>query len=148
VIKELVLEDNDFITVYCQPNIEEITGRVFEYFDCFELSLPQAYSYCLSRAGDWRVDYQSKNLQMVSYQLPRTTGYDMIELIASDWGHELWFDTKNKVLTVYDKMGKEFGTLYSNELKIRQLSKQSSSYDYITVLRPIGKNGLTIAAIN
>ena len=148
VIKELVLEDNDFITVYCQPNIEELTGRPFDHFDCFEKNLPQAYNYCLSKAGDWRVDYQSKKLDMVSYQLPRTTGYDMIELIASDWGHELWFDTKNKILTVYDNMGKAFGTLYSNELKIRQLSKQSSSYDYLTVLRPIGKNGLTIATIN
>ena len=72
----------------------------------------------------------------------------MIDLIANDYGQELWFDTKNKILYVFDKMGKEFGTIYSNELRIKQLSKQSSSYDYITVLHPIGKDGLTIGVVN
>ena len=147
VIKEIILEDNDFMTVYCQPNLEQLKGRPFDTFDCFEKNLSQAYTYCLSNS-DWRLEYLSSNLQIVTYQAARVSGYEMIELIASDYGQELWFDTKNKILYVLDKMGKEFGTIYSNELRIKQLSKQSSSYDYITVLHPIGKDGLTIGIIN
>ena len=147
VIKELILEDNNFITVYCSPNIEQLKGRIFPIFDIFEQSLPQAYTYCLS-LGDWTLDYQSSNLEIASYQLPRVSGYEMIEKIAIDYNQDLWFDTKKKVLHVYSKMGSEFGAFYSNELKLKQLIKQSSTYDYFTVLYPIGKNGLTIRMIN
>lgn len=147
VIKELVLEDNDFMTVYCSPNIEQLTGKIFPIFDVLEKSLPQAYAYCLS-LGDWTVDYQSTNLSMVTYQLPRVSGYEMIEALAADAGQDLWFDTKHKVLRVYDKMGSEFGAFYSNELRLKKLIKQSSTYDYFTVLHPIGKDGLTIGLIN
>lgn len=147
VIKEIILEDDNFITVYCSANIEQLTSRPFGIFDCFEKNLPQAYNYCLSNT-DWKIEYNSENLSIVTYQLPRVTGYEMIELIAADYNQELWFDTKNKTLKIYDRLGKDFGAFYSNELKIKSLNKQSSSYDYVTVVHPIGKNGLEISAIN
>lgn len=147
VIKELILEDNDFIEVRCSANIEELTGRVFAIFDCLQMGLEQIYEYCLSKS-EWKLDYQSKDFSIGTYQLPHTTGYEMIRQIAEDYGQELWFDTKNKILRVYDKMGAEFGAYFSNELNLKQLIKQSSSYDYATVVFPIGKNGLTIRNIN
>lgn len=147
VIKEIIMENNDFITIYCQPNIEEIKNRYFGFFDCLETSLPEYYRYCLSLSG-WKLDYQSKNFSMVSYQLPRVTGYEMIEMAAIDCGQDIWFDTKNKTLKVYDKMGSNFGAFFSNELRLKSLEKQSSSYDYFTVLYPIGKDNLTIGLIN
>ena len=147
VIKELILEDNDFMTVYCSPNIEQLTGKLFPVFDVLNQSLPQAYTYCLS-LGDWTLDYHSIKLDVVTYQLPRVSGHEMIEMIATENEQDLWFDTKNKILHVYDQMGSEFGAFYSNELRLKKLSKQSSSYDYFTVLHPIGKNGLTIGIIN
>lgn len=147
VIKELILEDNDFMTVYCSPNIEQLTGKLFPAFDVLEQSLPQAYTYCLS-LGDWTLDYRSIKLNVVTYQLPRVSGYEMIEMLATENEQDLWFDTKNKTLRVYDRMGSEFGAFYSNELRLKRLTKQSSTYDYFTVLHPIGKNGLTIGIIN
>ena len=147
VIKELILEDNDFMTVYCSPNIEQLTGKLFPVFDVLEKSLPQAYTYCLS-LGDWTLDYHSTKLDVVTYQLPRVSGYEMIEMLATENEQDLWFDTKNKTLRVYDRMGSEFGAFYSNELRLKRLTKQSSTYDYFTVLHPIGKNGLTIGIIN
>lgn len=147
VIKELILEDNDFMTVYCSPNIEQLTGKLFPAFDVFEQSLPQAYTYCLS-LGDWTLDYRSIKLDVVTYQLSRVSGYEMIEMLATENEQDLWFDTKNKTLRVYDRMGSEFGAFYSNELRLKRLTKQSSTYDYFTVLHPIGKNGLTIGIIN
>ena len=147
VIKELILEDNDFMTVYCSPNIEQLTGKLFPAFDVLEKSLPQAYTYCLS-LGDWTLDYHSTKLDVVTYQLPRVSGYEMIEMLATENEQDLWFDTKNKTLRVYDRMGSEFGAFYSNELRLKRLTKQSSTYDYFTVLHPIGKNGLTIGIIN
>ena len=147
IIKEIVLEDNDFITVYCSANLEQLKGKIFPVVDIFQMALPQAYSYCLS-LGDWKLEYYSQNLEIATYQLNYKSGYELIELLASDYNQELWFDTKNKILYVYDKMGVTFRTLYSNELRLKKLIKQSQTYDYFTVLHPIGKNGLTIGIIN
>lgn len=147
IIKELILEDNDFMEVRCSANIEDLTGRLFPVFDCLEMGLAQIYQYCLSKS-EWVLDYQSIDRSIATYQLPRTTGYEMIKQIAKDYGQEVWFDTKHKVLRVYDEMGSEFGAYFSNELNLKQLIKQSSTYDYATVIFPLGKNGLTIANIN
>lgn len=147
VIKELIMEDNDFMEVRCSANIEDLTGRVFPVFDCLEMSLEQIYTYCLSKS-EWTLDYQSTDRSVGTYQLPNTTGYEMIKQVATDYGQEYWFDTKRKVLRIYDTMGAEFGAYFSNELRLKNLTKQSSTYDYATVIYPLGKNGLTIANIN
>ena len=147
IIKELILEDNDFMEVRCSANIEDLTGRIFPVFDCLEMSLAQIYQHCLSKS-EWVLDYQSIDRSIATYQLPHTTGYEMIKQIAEDYGQEIWFDTKHKVLRVYDEMGSEFGAYFSNELNLKQLIKQSSTYDYATVIFPLGKNGLTIANVN
>lgn len=147
IIKELILEDNNFVEVRCSANIEELTGRVFPAFDCLQMSLSQIYEYCLSKS-EWSLEYLSADRSVATYQLPHTTGYEMIKQVAEDYGQELWFDTKHKVLCVYDKMGAEFGAYFSNELNLKRLTKQSSSYDYATVIFPLGKNGLTIANVN
>jgi len=72
----------------------------------------------------------------------------MIQRIAEDYGQEVWFDTKNKELNVYSKMGSNLGVFYSNELKLKMLKKYSNTYDYATVLYPFGKDGLTISNVN
>lgn len=147
IIKELILEDNDFIEVRCSANIEELAGRIFPVFDCLEMGVQKIYEYCLSKSS-WSLDYQSQDRSIATYQLSHTTGYDMIKQVAEDFGQEFWFDTKNKVLRIYDKMGSEFGAYFSNELNLKQLTKQSSTYDYATVIFPLGKNGLKITNVN
>ena len=141
------MEDNDFMEVRCFANIEDLTGRVFHIFDCFQLSLSQAYEYCLSKS-EWKLDYRSIDRSISTYQVSNTTLYYMIKQIANDYFQEFWFDTKTKTLRIYDKMGAEFGAYFSNELYLKKLVKQSSTYDYATVVYPIGKNGLTITNIN
>lgn len=147
IIKEINMENNSFISVRCGPNIENLQGRLFQHFDCFELNLQQAYEYCVATTG-WTVEYNSKDKSIVTYQEPWKDAYTMIKTIAEDYGQELWFDTKNKVLRIYDKMGASLGAYFSNELRLKQLTKQSTSYDYATVLYPVGKDGLTITSIN
>lgn len=147
VIKEVNYDGNDFFTVYASANIEEITGSAFMVFDAFEKSVESAYQYCLQNTS-WSLDYHSSEKSLTTYQTKNTDALTMIRQIAEDYRQELWFDTKNKILHIYDKMGKPLGAYYSNELKLKNLKKQSSTYDYATVLFPIGKDGLTIEHIN
>ncbi len=149
VVKELVLEKNDFFTVYCSANIEELSGTTFSVFDCFEKNPEQAYTYCLQPVPTWSIDYQSQITTVLTLQTSNVSALEMIRTIADMNHQELWFDAKNKVLRIYDRIGRAKSNIYySNELKLRQLSKQSSTYDYATVLYPIGKNGLTIESVN
>ena len=147
IIKEVNYTGNSFFEVRAAADIEEIAGSVFRVFDCFDRSLSLAYEYCLQRTS-WVVNYHATNRAGITYQLANTNALEMIYYIANDYQQELWFDTKEKVLHVYDKMGSTLGAYYSNELKLEKLEKQSSTYDFATVLIPIGKDGLTISNIN
>ena len=147
IIKEIKTNNNKYITVYCSADIEAIKGSVFFHFDCYNKNLQQGYTYCLS-STDWTVVYHSKDKTLITYQEPNVNAYDMIRRIAEDYGQEVWFDTKNREVHIYDKMGKDFGAFYSNELKLKQLKKHSQTYDYATVLYPFGKDGLTISNVN
>lgn len=147
IIKEIKSNNNKYITVYCSADVEQIKGKVFLYFDCYDKNLQQGYTYCLS-GTDWTVNYHSNDRTRITYQEPNVCAYDMIRQIADDYGQEIWFDTKRKELNVYPKMGSNLGVYYSNELKLKQLKKNSNTYDYATVLYPFGKNGLTISNIN
>lgn len=148
VIKEVNVESNDFFTVYCNPDIEEISGQIFQIFDLFELSLEDGYKYCLSNTVDWDVEYNSIKQTQITYQTKDKTGLEMIRKIAEDNQQEIWFDTKNKVLRIYDRMGKNLGSYFSNELSLKELKKQSSTYNYYTVVYPYGKDGLDISSVN
>jgi hypothetical protein len=60
IIKEIKSEDNIFLTVYCQPDIDDFESQVHPYFDVNQLGLKQAYEYCLNDTG-WELSYHSSN---------------------------------------------------------------------------------------
>lgn len=148
VIKEILLEGNDFLTVYANADVEDLNGTVFNIFDCFDKNVEQSYLYCLEPVNNWSLQYESKNQSIITLQTAQVSSLQMIREIAKLNEQELWFDTKRRVVVVYDKMGEKGSTYYSNELRLKQLHKQSNTYDYATVLIPIGKNGLRISSVN
>ena len=148
VIKEVLLEGNDFITVYANADVEDLDGTTFNIFDCFNKSVEQSYEYCLEPIHNWSLQYESKNQSLFTLQTAQVSALEMIREIANQNGQELWFDTKRRVVIVYDKIGVEGSTYYSNELRLKKLRKQSSTYDYATVVIPIGKDGLRIGSVN
>lgn len=147
VVKEITMKDNQFFTVRCIADYEDLAGMVHKIFDSFERSIRQTYEYACGLT-EWTVSYLSSNHSIVTLQEANKTGLELIRMLQEEYNQELWFDTKNKILYVYDKMGSELGAYYSNELKLQALSKQSDTYDYCTVLYPYGKDGLTIKNIN
>ena len=148
IIKEVNYTDNTFVQVFCSADIEEVKGTLYMVFDCFEKNIQQGYEYCLTRLPNWSINYHSEDRSKITYQLPQVSAYEMISMIAADYGQEVWYDTKNKVIHIYDEMGKQAGSYFSNELKLKQLKRQSNTYDYATVLYPVGKDGLMIGELN
>lgn len=147
IIKEIKNTDNKYVKVFCSADVETLKGSIFLYFDCYNKNLQQGYEYCVSQTN-WTINYHSNDKTKITYQEPNKIAYDMLHQIADDYRQELWFDAKNQIVHIYDKIGVDFGAYYSNELQLKLLKRYSHTYDYATVLFPFGKNGLTINNVN
>lgn len=146
VVKELNFDKNNFMSIFCEPNIESLK-KLINVFDAFDINIESAFVKALA-GTDWTLDYQSALLDRVEYKENNTNAYEMIEQIRHDYELEVFYDTKEKIVHIYDMIGANRGTYFSNELRLKMLKKQGQSYDFCTVLYPIGKNGLTIGDIN
>ena len=148
IVKEMNFDGNDYFYINCRANIEGLL-YLLPIFDAFEINIQQTIEKALTLTNsDWTVDYQSKNTTAVTYALQHTTPYAILELLRADYGLEIIYDTKQQVVRVYDQVGNSRGTYFSNELNLKKLKKQSQTYDFATVLYPLGKDGLTIGVVN
>lgn len=149
VVKEINLSRNDFIHVFCNPNLETLKYSLVSVYDAFDINIEQAIVkiFTLIQAG-WTVQYHSSLQDRVEYAEEKKSALELLEQIKADYNLEYWYNTKNKVLEVYDHIGGDRGTYFSNEIKLKLLHKQGNTYDYITAIYPIGKDGLVIGPIN
>lgn len=147
VVKEINMSKNDYIYFYCDANIEDLQFNLISVFDAFDISVQQAMAKAIENTG-WKLEYNSNTATTVEYKLAQTTPYELLKQIKEDYDLEIFYDTKEKVVKVYDYMGGDKGSYFSNELKLKLLNRQGQSYDFATVLYPIGKDGITIGIIN
>ena len=147
VIKEINFAQNVTFDVYCKSDIEELKYNLVPVFDVIDINVEAAFNKAIG-GTNWAIEYNSNISNAVEYKLTNQTSYDIIKLIQSDFNLDVLYDTKNKIVKIYTKVGKEKGAYFSNELKLQMLQQQGQSFDYCTVLYPIGKDGLTIASIN
>ena len=147
IIKEVNITPNNFFTVYCNPDVEELKMTVVPTYDVIETLLPNALAKVVKNTR-WTISYKSTLGDSVTYAIGQSTPYEILLQIKEDFSLEYFFDTKRKICYVYDNMGANRGMTFMNELKLKQLGRQGQSYDFATVLYPIGKDGLTIATVN
>lgn len=150
VVKEINLGTNDFMQIFCNPNIDDLKYNLVSVFDAVDINIEQAIARLLNQSHcGWTLEYNSTLRQdRVEYRLAKMTPYEILLQIKEDFSLEYWFDTKNKILRVFDYIGSNRGTYFSNDKRLKLLSKQGVSYDYITVIYPIGKNGIMIGPVN
>ena len=148
IIKEVNENDHKYISVYCGPNIEELKYNLIPVYDVIGTNIQGAFEAAVAAAEGWSIDYQSTYLNQVEYHMLHQTPYEVFKMLKEDFSLDVFYDTKEKVVRVYNHMGENRGIYFSNQLRLQLLKKQSQSYDFVTVLYPIGKDNLTIASIN
>lgn len=149
IVKEVLMDSNDFFTIYCNADVEVIKGNVLPTFDALDISVGDCIKKIISQLGiGWNVELNISLKDKVEYKLALVTIWECLQKVKEDYKLEYWFDTKNKKLFVYTSMGKAKGMAFMNELRLKALTRQGNSYNFATVIYPIGKNGLTIADIN
>ena len=147
IIKEINYKYNVTFDVYCKPDIEELKYTLVPIFDVIDINIQTAFQRVIG-GTTWTLEYNSNLSDAVEYKLTNSTVYDIIKQIQSDFNLDIIYDTKNKIVKVYTKVGTDKGAYLSNELRMRTLQQQGQTFDYCTVLYPIGKDGLTISSIN
>lgn len=146
VIKEIVTHGTNR-DVVCMLNIEEILGMAWSKFISRDNTLMKCAELVLNGTG-WRaIDKSSCNVKRNLYGTV-TNSYNLLQMMCTVYNVEFIFDTYNKVVTFVDKVGKDAGVYFINDINLKQLNVDTHTHKYITRVIPVGKDGLTIESVN
>lgn len=146
VIKEIVTHGTNR-EVVCILNIEEILGMAWSKFISRDNTLMKCAELVLNGTG-WRaVDKSSCNVKRNLYGTV-TNSYNLLQMMCTVYNVEFIFDTYNKTVTFVDKVGKDAGVYFINDINLKQLNVDTHTHKYITRVIPVGKDGLTIESVN
>ena len=146
VIKEIVTHGTNR-DVVCMLNIEEVLGMAWSKFISRDNTLMKCAELVLSGTR-WRaIDKSSCNVKRNLYGTV-TNSYNLLQMMCTVYNVEFIFDTYNKTVTFVDKVGKDAGVYFINDINLKQLNVDTHTHKYITRVIPIGKDGLTIESVN
>lgn len=146
VIKEIVTHGTNR-DVVCMLNIEEILGMAWSKFISRDNTLMKCAELVLNGTG-WRaIDKSSCKVKRNLYGTV-TNSYNLLQMMCTVYNVEFIFDTYNKTVTFVDKVGKDAGVYFINDINLKQLNVDTHTHKYITRVIPIGKDGLTIESVN
>lgn len=151
IIKEIEMNDSTQFSVYCKPNIEDLTGAVLLVYDVIDKTPNECLTKIIEQEDiPWELQFNVNYPNKVQYALSKKTALEILNQIKEDFELEYWFDTKNKIINVYAAggIGTEKGVVLMNELRLYALNHRGETYDFATILYPYGKNGLSISDIN
>gem|GEM_PF-867707 len=146
IVKEVNYNDDDWVDYVCKINIENIKGQNVDHFEIKTESCFDAVNLGLAGTG-WTVgSCDVSKIRPVSKST--CTAYDVLQEIQSSYDCEMSYDSINKKVYVYNEMGEDKGAYFAEQLNLKKLEVQGNSYDYVTKLVPIGKDGLDITTVN
>ncbi len=147
VIKE-INDDNTSGTrdIVAKLNLEDLTGKAWGRFDSTEQTLSACLALALAGTG-WTVG----TCEIVKKRTVRMTdcnSKEIIEQCLSTYACEVIYDTLNRTVNLYEEIGEDRGAYFSEQINMKQLTRQNNSYDFYTMIIPVGKDGLTIESVN
>ena len=146
VIKEIVTHGTNR-EVVCILNIEEVLGMAWSKFISRENTLMKCAELVLSGTG-WRAINKSSCTVSRNLYGTVTNSYNLLQMMCTVYNVEFIFDTYNKTVTFVDKVGKDAGVYFINDINLKQLNIDTHTHKYITRVIPVGKDGLTIESVN
>ena len=145
VVKEINIQD-DWTEFVAKINVEDIKGKAVNNFETVEQTCANAVNLALVGTV-WTIgscDVTKKR----TVRKANCSSYEILQEIKKVYLCDFRFDAINKKIYIYSSMGSDKGVYFSDSLNLRKLDIQSNSYDFITRLIPIGKDGLKITDIN
>ena len=145
VIKSIDPNDN-FKRFTCNINIEDLVGKAIYSFDTSNNNINDTIRLAISGTGWILADNNITKRRTI--KLKNTNALNVLREVRKVFRVDFRFDSINKIIYVYEQFGEDRGVYFTDELNLISLDIPSDSYDYVTRLYPIGKDGLIIESIN
>ncbi len=143
VIKEISNYDDDYISVLTRMNVEALEGKEWDRFETVEQTVKDTLSLACAGTG-WTVTLIDNIKKKRTVRKTACSSWDVIAAIKDTYRVELIFDSLNKIIKVYEKIGADKGVYFMDSLNLIDLDYSNDTNDYYTRIRAEGKDGLTL----
>ncbi|WP_195270319.1 phage tail spike protein [Eubacterium sp. 1001713B170207_170306_E7] len=147
VIKEVLPDSsNAWVSVKAVLNVETLQGQCWPKFESVEQKIDDSLTLAIAGTG-WTIG----SCTVTKRRTIRKTGCSTWEIISQarkTYNCDIWFDSLEKKIHIAEKRGQDKGAYFTDNLNLKRLAIQSTSYDFCTRIRAEGKDGLTFADIN
>ncbi|PVE16851.1 hypothetical protein DDA98_06235 [Clostridium perfringens] len=147
---EFVIKARDVSIYYtrfdCVLNLEELEANIFDRFESVEQTITNALNLAIVGTG-WTV----KSNTLKKKRTVRCTNKNALEIvqeIKKTYRVDIVFNTLEKKIEVYEKLGEDKGAYFIDSLNLTALQVQSDSYKFATRIIAEGKDNLTFEDIN
>ena len=146
VVKELEKNTDGTATVVAQLDLESLEGKAFREFRSEEQTIRAALQLAFAGTG-WTIGVCDVNKKR-TLSMSNVSALEVLKQALKTYRVEIKVDSKSQIISVYDTIGSDRGSYFVNQLNLKRLTVQSTSYDFYTEIEPYGKDGLTIEAAN
>lgn len=145
VIKQVNDAENGYYNVIAKLNIDELEGNALTKFETVEQTALITANLALAGTG-WRCECYIKKKRTI--RMTNISSWDVLKKIADTFRLEMIVDSLNKKILFKEKIGEDKGCYFTDQLNLISLSSQSDTTDFYTRILPLGKDGMTIEAVN
>lgn len=135
VIKEKNYSDG-YYNIVAVLNLEELEGKAFEDFDSTEQTIEKCVNTALAGTG-WIVN-ECTVTKKRTVRATFISALDIIKQALKTYLCELQFDTINKKINIYEKIGNDKGEYLMDTVNAKKIDTQEDTYDYFTKLIAVG----------
>lgn len=146
VVKEIEKNTEGTAKVVAQLDLESLEGKVFREFRSEEQTIKSALQLAFASTG-WAIGVCEVNKKR-TLSMSNVSALDVLKQALKTYRAEIKVNSKFQIISIYNAIGSDKGSYFANQLNLKSLTVQSTSYDFYTEIEPYGKDGLTIEAVN
>lgn len=125
-------------------NVEELEGKQFPTgFKTTEVTVDECVKEAIAGTSWTVILCEPTKKRTVSFD-SNCSGWEVIQQVITTYRCEIKFDSINKTIAIFEKIGEDRGAYFMERLNLKKLKIQSNSYDFCTRLICIGKEGLML----
>lgn len=146
VVKEIEKSSEGTAIITAQLDLESLEGKPFRAFKSEEQTIKATLQLAFAGTG-WTVgECRIKKKRTLS--MANVSALDVLKQALKTYRVEIKIDSKKQSIDIYPEVGSDKGVYFSDQLNLRKLTVQYSTYDFYTEIEPYGKDGLTIETVN
>ena len=146
VLKSVDMGDN-YNTYTASLNVEGLEAAVFvSGFESVEKTVEECLNTAFVGTG-WKVKVYGVTKRRTIRETDSTSAWNILQKALTTYRCECRIDSLSKSVEIYERIGEDKGCYFMEGLNIKKPTKKSDTYDFYTRIYPIGKDGITPAAI-